>query len=112
MNLKGSNVTIMVADMDRAISFYQGLGLKLLERWGDNYCMIEGPGITLGIHPSHGEQTGSGALSIGFMVDDINAAEKLLKDVKHTRHDDGKSGTYLNFQDPDGTLLYFVLPNW
>jgi len=115
MKLTGSNVTIMVKDMDKSIKFYESIGLKLQQRWGDNYAMIDGPGITLGIHPGGDKDSGSGDLSIGFMVDNYEKAKALLKKNKITvtqEAEDGKSGAYLHFSDPDGTALYFVKPKW
>ena len=115
MKLTSSNVTIMVKSMDKSIAFYESIGLKLKNRWGDNYAMIEGPGITLGIHPGAEENSGSGDLSIGFMVPSFGEAKDLLKknNIKITQEaPDGKSGKYLHFKDPDGTLLYFVEPGW
>ncbi len=115
MKLTGSNVTIMVKDMTKSIAFYESIGLKLQQRWGDNYAMIDGPGITLGIHPGGNEKSGSGDLSIGFMVEDFDEAKALLKKngitITHEA-EDGKSGNYLHFVDPDGTTLYFVKPKW
>ena len=111
--LKGSNVTIMTKDMDSSIRFYETIGLKLKERWGDHYAMITGPGLTLGIHPGDANSAGSGNVSIGFMVDDLAEMQKLLKKNNIVFiTDDGKSGTYAHFKDPDGTVLYFVKPKW
>jgi predicted enzyme related to lactoylglutathione lyase len=115
MKLTGSNVTIMVKDMDTSIKFYESIGLKLQQRWGDNYAMVEGPGITIGIHPGGTKESGSGTLSIGFMVADYKNAKALLEEnkIKITHEaEDGKSGAYLHFNDPDGTALYFVKPMW
>ena len=114
MKLTGSNVTIMVKDMSKSISFYESIGLKLKQRWGDHYAMIEGPGITLGIHPKGTKKPGSGTVSIGFMVADFAKAKAALKKakVKAVTEDDGKSGIYLHFKDPDGTILYLVKPKW
>src|SRR5580765_8566674 len=114
MKLNGSNVTIMVKDMSKSISFYESIGLKLKQRWGDNYAMIEGPGITLGIHPGGDAKSSSGTISIGFMIDDCDIAKAMLEkqNVHVTSEDDGKSGLYLHFKDPDGTILYFVKPKW
>ena len=115
MKLTGSNVTIMVKDMNKSIAFYESIGLKLLQRWDDNYAMIEGPGITIGIHPGGDEGSGSGDLSIGFFVDSYSEAEALLnknKIVITLKDPDGKSGKYLHFNDPDETALYFVEPGW
>ena len=115
MKLTGSNVTIMVKDMNKSISFYENLGLKLQQRWEDNYAMIEGPGITLGIHPGGDDDSGSGDLSIGFFTDSFEEAKALLKknNISITQEaEDGNSGSYLHFKDPDGTALYFVKPKW
>ena len=48
------------------------------------------------------------------MVDDIEEAHALLEKEKiaFTKEDDGKSGIYAHFKDPDGTILYFVKPKW
>jgi catechol 2,3-dioxygenase-like lactoylglutathione lyase family enzyme len=108
-----SNVTIMVKDMDKAIKFYQGIGLTLKQRWENHYAMLTAEGITIGLHPTEDKNTSSGTLSIGFMIEDLAAARTLLNSQKIDFHeDDGKSGTYLHFKDPDGTILYFVLPKW
>ena len=114
MKLNGSNVTIMVNDMNKSISFYESIGLKLKQRWGDNYAMMDGPGITLGIHPGGDAKSSSGTTSIGFMIDDCDVAKAMLEkqNVHVTSEDDGKSGLYLHFKDPDGTILYFVKPKW
>ena len=111
--LKESNVTIMTGDMSGSIRFYESIGLSLKQRWGDHYAMVSGPGITLGIHPAPDKPEGSGSVSIGFVVDDFDERKKLLTDKGIVfRTDDGKSGTYLHFKDPDGTVLYFVKPKW
>jgi len=111
--IKDSNITIMAKDMNKSIHFYESIGLKLKQRWGDHYAMISGPGVTLGIHPSDGKPEGSGSVSIGFMVDNFEDVKKLLeKSGIQYKTDDGKSGTYAHFKDPDGTILYFVKPKW
>jgi len=114
MKITGSNVTIMVKDMDRSIEFYQPLGLSLMNRWDDNYAMLQGEGITIGIHPADGMVLTSGSVSIGFMVDEIIDAKARLSShgIFFDEQNDGKSGIYLNFKDPDGTHLYFVKPMW
>lgn len=114
IQINSTNVTIMVKSMDTSIAFYESIGLKLKTRWGDNYAMVETNGITIGIHPGGNESSGSGSVSIGFMINDINEAKALLEKNKIAVSfvDDGKSGLYLHFKDPDGTILYFVLPKW
>jgi catechol 2,3-dioxygenase-like lactoylglutathione lyase family enzyme len=113
MKITGSNVTIMVKDMDRSINFYQSLGLTLNQRWDNNYAMMGAEGITLGIHPAHGE-TSSGTLSIGFFIDKCENGKAVLDaaNISYEQVDDGASGIYLHFKDPDGTIVYFVEPKW
>ena len=113
MKINGSNVTIMVKDFDKAIKFYENLGLKLIQRWENHYAMIGTTGITLGIHPAKKNKNSSGTLSIGFMIEDINEAKKLLDKHKvKYKFFDSPEALYLNFQDLDGTILYFTQPRW
>ena len=114
MTINDTNVTIMVKDMDTAINFYQSIGLTLKQRWDNHYAMMTTKGLTIGIHPKEEGETSSGTVSIGFMIGDFNEAKALLEKNKITfkAEDDGKSGNYLHFTDPDGTILYFVLPKW
>jgi len=114
MIIKDSNVTIMVKEMDRSISFYQSIGFALKKRWGDNYAQVTAPGITIGIHPSNGGKAeGSGSLSIGFTVDNFEESQAFLRKLSievQERQEEG--GQFLHFMDPDGTLLYFIKPKW
>ena len=51
---KSGNVTLMVADMDRAVGFYvEKLGLELKVRYGNEWAEVA-PGITLGLHQARG----------------------------------------------------------
>ncbi len=113
MDINESNVTIMVQNMDNAINFYKSIGLTLKNRWENHYAMMTATGITLGLHPADGSSQGSGSVSIGFMIKSFDEAKSLLEDkgIVYTS-DDGKSGRYLHFKDPDDTLLYFVQPSW
>jgi catechol 2,3-dioxygenase-like lactoylglutathione lyase family enzyme len=116
MKITGSNVTIMVKDMDKAIAFYQSLGLELKQRWDNHYAMLSAQDIVIGLHPGGDEKSSSGSLSIGFMIDDIEEVKALLKKEKiaFTLAGDtpDSSGIYANFKDLDGTHLYFVKPKW
>jgi len=108
-----SNVTIMVRDMDKSIHFYEQIGLTLKQRWDNHYAMITTEGVTIGLHPTEGTDIDSGSVSIGFMIDKISEAKALLEKHKiNYQDDDGKSGHYLHFKDPDNTILYFVEPKW
>lgn len=107
--IKGTNVTIMVKDMDTSISFYESIGLTLKTRWGDYYAMVTAEGITLGIHPARDNELSSGTVSIGFMIEKIEEATEMLKE-KNIEYATGEDpgGLYLYFRDPDGTQLYFI----
>ncbi len=114
MTITGSNVTLMVNNMDTSINFYESIGLKLKNRWDDHYAMMTAEGITLGIHPKSNAVPNSGTVSIGFMIANINDAKLVLdkNKIAYKSEDDGKSGLYAHFTDPDGTILYFVEPKW
>ena len=114
IEIKSSNVTIQVRSMDASILFYESIGLTLKQRWGDHYAMMETAGVTLGLHPSQ-ETTvrSSGTVSVGFMISDIQDAKDLLGKLGiKSKYEDGKSGKYLHFSDPNGTVLYFTQPKW
>jgi catechol 2,3-dioxygenase-like lactoylglutathione lyase family enzyme len=115
MAIKDGNVTIMVKDMDKSISFYESLGLKLQNRWGNHYAQLGISGLTIGIHPEGKEfpATGSGSLSLGFTIDNIEESTALLQNLgidNYARDEEG--GQFLHFKDPDGTELYFIKPKW
>ncbi len=119
MKITGSNITIMVKDMDKSIQFYQNIGLTVQQRWGNNYAMLVTEGITLGIHPASdsqhaGSALSSGTTSVGFFIGKAEEAKALLDlhKIAYQVAEDDKSGIYVHFTDPDGTILYFVEPKW
>ncbi len=114
INITDTNITIMVKDMEASINFYQQIGLTMKQRWDNHYAMLITTGITIGLHPATGESPCSGTVSIGFMIENSDEAKVLLETnkISFKEEDDGKSGNYLHFSDPDGTLLYFVQPKW
>jgi catechol 2,3-dioxygenase-like lactoylglutathione lyase family enzyme len=110
----GSNVTIMVSDFDRAVRFYtEALGLPLKFRAGDDWAEVEGPGVTIGLHPAGGHApTGAGGgMSLGLQVPDIDAAMRDLQQ-RGVKFPNGwrQSGQLklADFADPDGTPLYLA----
>ncbi len=114
ITINESNVTIMVTDMDKAVNFYESIGLTLKQRWDNHYAMVTAPGITIGLHPTDKDVINSGTVSIGFMINKIDEAKDLLdkNKIAYVPEDDGKSGIYAHFKDPFGTVLYFVEPKW
>lgn len=114
MVIKEANLTIMVKDMDRSVSFYQFLGLELKNRWGDHYAQLAAPGMVIGLHPANQDmQISSGSVSVGFTTDDFEGAKEMLERLSipvTSRNEEG--GDFLHFNDPDGTELYFIKPKW
>src|SRR5688572_21543121 len=104
-----SNVTVMISNMDKAIDFYtQALGLKLKSRHGEHWAEIEGPGITIGLHPSS-EKEKAHNLSISFGVKDLAQSMAALekKGVSFHVHNDATMKLAF-FADPDGNTLYLA----
>src|SRR5262245_39868609 len=115
MKIKESNITINVKDLDKAISFYQSLGLDLKNRWGNYYAMVAAPGLVIGLHPTpNGDLTdNSGNVSIGFTTDNFEETKTDLQRLSikiNERSEEG--GEFIHFSDPDGTALYFIKPKW
>lgn len=117
---RSGNVTLYVADMDRAVRFYTGtLGLKLAYRFGEHWASVElGKGLTIGLHPGGGPEAagGEGGPTIGLELEGrIEEAMRALED-RGVRFDglvnEGKAGKFASFRDPDGNRLYLAELNW
>jgi catechol 2,3-dioxygenase-like lactoylglutathione lyase family enzyme len=114
------NVTVCVSDMDRAVRFYsETLGLKLQYRFGDHWASVEaGRGLTIGLHPASPDTPAGqrGSMSIGLELSgSIHDAVRDLE-AKGIRFlhgiQEGKSGSFAHFRDPDGNPLYIAQLNW
>ena len=115
MTIKDSNITINVKDMDKSISFYESIGLKIKNRWGNHYAQLTVPGVVIGLHPASDKNLSgnSGNVSIGFTTDDFEETKTFLKKLAITATDrQEEGGQFLHFNDPDGTALYFIKPKW
>jgi len=114
MIIVNSNVTVMVTNMDAAIKFYTDiLELKLKNRYGNYWADIEGPGISIGLHPAGSEVKTGDNLSIGFKVKDLDIAVSAFeqKGVEFKLHDDQQVRLAL-FTDPDNNALYLAQSEW
>ena len=113
------NVTIYVADMDRAVRFYtETLGLKLAYRFGNHWASVElGKGLTIGLHPASAESPkGRGGMSIGLElscpIDDAVRRLEAKGDRFGAVVSECKAGKFAHFEDPDGNLLYLAELDW
>jgi lactoylglutathione lyase len=112
--IKTSIPTIVVADIDRSVAFYtSALGFKAGDR-NENFAVVHAPGMTLGLHPDRGhtpKNARQGNMSIGFEVEDMEAAVKHLaaNGVTCNRFEN-EANKFALFTDPDGTGLYLIQP--
>jgi predicted enzyme related to lactoylglutathione lyase len=112
MEYRASLMTIMVADMDRAVSFYTDtLGLSLRFRAGNDWAEVNSPGVRIGLHPTRAgsSPSASQSVSLGFEVNDIDTAMSELKGRNVAFAGgiiDGGQERIAHFSDPDGHLLY------
>ena len=107
-----ANVTVMVADIGRAVEFYtRVLGLPPGIRHGNAYAEILAPGVVIGLHPKPGEASTGGNLSIGLEVSDLDIVVNTLSErsVRFKRQEND-TNRFAFSQDLDGTPLYLVQP--
>jgi len=115
------NVTVYVANMDRAVRFYtEVLGLRLAYRFGDHWASVElGKGLTIGLHPASAESPAGrrGSMAIGLELSGVSIHEAMRRlEQNGVRFEgtvnEGKSGSFVGFRDPDGNQLYLAELNW
>jgi catechol 2,3-dioxygenase-like lactoylglutathione lyase family enzyme len=106
-----SQVTLMVPDMDEAVRFYtETLGLRLKTRYGNEFAVVDAPGLTIGLHPLPTAQSPQAHLmSIGLGVESLEAtmqklSERGLRFIGPIREDPPIRIAY--FAGPGGTPLY------
>ena len=109
-----ANITLMVSDFNRAISFYTDVvGLTLKVRYGDDWAEVEAPGLTIGLHPA-GERGPAAIQAVGMSIGlGVNGIEKVVADLESKgvrfappRIIDTGAQRLANFVDPDQTPLY------
>lgn len=116
MAISGGMPTNFVGDMDAAVRFYtEALGLKLLERYGNDWASIDcGHGLTIGLHPASAQNPAGrvGSITIGFRSSEpIREAVAKLKARGVAFQGDIIDDTQLlvaNFEDPDGNPFYLA----
>ena len=111
--IQSANVTVMVSDLDAAINFYvDTLGFTLVNRFGEHWADIEGPGIAIGLHPTDKPIAAGTNLQIGLRVQNLAKSVAMLeeKGVEFQNQDEAQV-RLASFQDPDGNTLYLVEPS-
>jgi predicted enzyme related to lactoylglutathione lyase len=75
-----SQITLMVPDMHQAIEFYiVTLGLRLKTRYGNEFAVVEAPGLTIGLHPQPAATSPlANPMSIGLGVESLETAMEQL----------------------------------
>jgi catechol 2,3-dioxygenase-like lactoylglutathione lyase family enzyme len=103
-----ANLTVMVADIDRAVDFYTAkLGFSPGARHDHHYAEVKAPGVTVVLHPHRGSVVRGGSLSIGLRVEDMAvAAAKLARSGLSLTFQENEANKFAFFEDPDGTSLY------
>jgi catechol 2,3-dioxygenase-like lactoylglutathione lyase family enzyme len=117
----GGNVTVYVSNMDQSVRFYsETLGLRLAYRFGDHWASIEaGTGLTIGLHPASSQVPAGrkGSMAIGLQLKgSIQDAVSTLKArgvrFQGEQINEGKAGSFIGFEDPDGNQLYLAQLDW
>jgi len=108
-----SMVTIIVADMERSLDFYtKRLGLPLKTRYGNEFAIVEAPGVVIALHPvPNNGRAKEGNLSIGLGVDSVESSMKQLAQRGITFAGDIVADPPMRFaffKDPDGVELYLA----
>jgi catechol 2,3-dioxygenase-like lactoylglutathione lyase family enzyme len=105
-------ITLMVADMDRSIAFYEDtLGLPLNARYGNDWAEVDLAGSMLGLHasdPTVKRGVEGHLVTLGIQVPDLDTAVSALeaKGVKFSRVSQDEAVRTASFADPDGVPLY------
>jgi lactoylglutathione lyase len=107
-------ISIYVADMDAAISFYEkALGLTVRNRFGPDTTELahDAPAIILCKAESRGSMaypSGSGAV-LGFATPDVDATQRSLEAMKADLVFDGPQdfpqGRFIAVRDPSGNVI-------
>ncbi|HEX9291546.1 MAG TPA: VOC family protein [Anaeromyxobacteraceae bacterium] len=114
--IQGGKVTVMVANVERAVRFYtQALGLTLGSRQGDRYAEVAAPGLTLALLESELPAAPRGPVpvhcSIGFQVERLEGAMLVLHERGVRFAPDvaeGERERIAYFTDDDGTPLFLT----
>ena len=112
---RGGVLTVYVSDMDSAVKFYsETLGFRLLERHGNHWASLDGPGLTIGLHPATPTMPAGrqGSMAIGLYLDGPIAEAVTALEAKGVSFSspiiDDKALSLAYLSDPDGNPVYLA----
>ncbi len=100
-----------VCNMDRSVSFYEGvLGLDLSQRAGNDWAQFTVGGTELGLFGELATAPHQGGATVTFRVGDIRALDAALDaaGAKRDPIEDMGGALSMEFLDPDGNRLVAV----
>lgn len=105
-----NQITLAVADLDRAVAFYERLGLRLIVRAEDRYARLESPsgaGATLSLHHEPQPQPGDTTLFIEIAALDEQVAALTAAGVRFDSPPADQPWLWreARLRDPDGNRL-------
>ncbi|HEV8483442.1 MAG TPA: VOC family protein [Blastocatellia bacterium] len=113
--ISGGNVTVLVSDMDAAVTFYTNvLAMKLINRFGNHWATVDaGKGLVIGLHPASAKFPApgtKGGMMIGLEIDEPieTAVDRLQRNGVRFKGSIVKDepGNFADFEDLDGNPFY------
>ena len=101
-------VIVLVSNMDTSISFYRDVLELPVKTFSNDWTEFFSSGTVIALHPAKSNVKPSSSLLIGFMVSDMEAVAKKLKNknVKFFKEPKEESfGKHAIIEDPDGHLI-------
>jgi catechol 2,3-dioxygenase-like lactoylglutathione lyase family enzyme len=109
----GGHAIVYVSNMDAGVRFYsEKLGLKLTNRYGDQFATVEAGKFLLAIHPKTARTPDpgkKGSVAIGFQVDepmDRVVSRLTERGVRMTGNVPPDSERLVELEDEDGNAIY------
>jgi catechol 2,3-dioxygenase-like lactoylglutathione lyase family enzyme len=116
MILRVWDVTFTVADLRRAVDFYQKvLGLQIKYHFS-TYAGFDCGGVEIGLVPGRTDAVQEGGPCVEFLVRDVDEACRMLSEqgvgFAKEPHDTPWGSRIAQFTDPDGHILQLVQIDW
>jgi catechol 2,3-dioxygenase-like lactoylglutathione lyase family enzyme len=110
--MKLSNVIFYVADINRAVEFYQKIGFKIVQNH-DKYIDLEttDPEVHLSLRESNGDRQSPGKQACIFLTENVSGLYEKYKLLSIPLQNDLKTtnnGRTFAITDPDGNRLEFI----